>query len=196
MKLIRRAPLHLVALLLACACSSTATEVDTFTDPADATRGIVAAVAAGDEAEAERIFSTFARSSVLRDSVFDALVEGASAATSAGDAEAARRLVEFAQRKFPGAGFETPDALAAALAGAGGARGVEEAAAAAAEGRAAQDPLEPTDWDALEATRRAIEAGDLPAARESFDAFIRTWDGEPADLQDEVNRISQQLVSG
>ena len=187
---------RLAPLLLLCACSSTATSVDTFSGPEEATAGIVAAVSGGDLVEAERIFGTYARSSVLRDSVFRALAEAASAAQGAGDAAAARRLAEYAQVNFPGAGYATVEDLEAALGGGGdAAQEVEEAAAAAARARQAQEPLEATDWKALEDTRAAIEAGDLPRARARFEVFVRTWDGAPADLRPEIDRIQQLLSS-
>ncbi len=177
--------LGLAPLLLVCACSSTATTVETFSDPADATEGVVAALQADDTAEANRIFGLYARSSVLRNSVFYALVEAASGEFFAGNDASGRRLVEFAQVNFPGAGYASADALEAELrSGLGEGLEVVESAYA----NATEALLE------LGRIQDAIDNEDGLLAQERFEAFMQSWNGEPAELQAEVDRIEQQLT--
>ena len=110
-----QAALCLASLLLFGGCSSTATTVETFSDPLDATQGVVAALEADNEPEAERIFRLYARSSVLRGSVFDALIRAAARAYGQGDDACGRRLVDFAQANFPNSGFGSADELEASV---------------------------------------------------------------------------------
>jgi len=176
--------LRLAPLLLVCACSSTATTVDTFSDPSDASQGVVAALRASDPAEANRIFGLYARSSVHRDSVFYVLVEAASADFIAGEDESGRGLVEFAQANFPQAGYADAEALEAELrAGIAEGADVVESAYANAAGALA----------ALTRVQDAIDNEELQLAADRFDAFLQTWNGEPAELQAEVDRIQQLL---
>jgi hypothetical protein len=180
-------PLRLAPLLLVCACASTATSVDTFADPADATEGVVAALRSGDPAEANRIFGLYARASVLRDSVFYAVIEAASADYIAGQDESGRRLVEFAQANYPQAGYASADELEAELrAGLAEGAAVIETAYANAAGALA----------ALSAVQEAIDNEEFPLAVERFDAFLQSWNGEPAELQAEVDRIKLLLPEG
>lgn len=177
--------LRLAPLLLVCACASTATSVDTFADPADATEGVVAALRSGDPAEANRIFGLYARASVLRDAVFYAVIEAASADYIAGQDESGRRLVEFAHANYPG--FASADELEAELrAGLAEGAAVVETAYANAAGALA----------ALSAVQEAIDNEEFPLAAERFDAFLQSWNGEPAELQAEVDRIKLLLPEG
>ena len=185
MRLPLRMPLGLAPLLLVCACSSTATTVETFSDPTGATEGVVAALQADDAAEANRIFGLYARSSVLRNSVFYALVEAASEEFLAGNDASGGRLVEFAQANFPRAGYESAEALEAELRE-GLAEGLEVVESAYASATAA--------LTALGQIQDAIDNEEYLLAEERFAAFMRTWNGEPADLQSEVDRIEKLIV--
>ena len=177
--------LRLAPLLLLGACSSTATTVETLSDPRDATEGLVAALEADDVAEANRIFGLYARSSVLRNSVFYALVEAASGEFLAGNDASGRRLVEFAQANFPRAGYENADALEAELR-AGLGEGLEVVESAYANATAA--------LKALQEVQDAIDNEETLLAEERFNAFVRTWNGEPAELQADVDRIKKLLA--
>lgn len=180
-----RTILCLAPLVLNSACSSTATTVDTFADPADATRGVVAALQADNVPEADRIFSLYARSSVLRDSVFFALVEGAAGEYAVGDDASARRMVEFAQANFPSV-YASADELESELRS-GVAEGLAVVETAYAEATAA--------LAALSQIQEAIDNEQMGLARERFQAFIEDWNGEPEELGVEVKRIEQALLS-
>jgi hypothetical protein len=176
--------LRLAPLLLLCACSSTATTVDTFRDPAEATQGVVAALRAGDPAEANRIFGLYARSSVLRDSVFYALAEAAAADFIAGADASGRELVEFAYANFPQAGYASAAAVEAELR-----EGIAEGAAVVETAYANVTGA----LDALNGVQDAINNEEYTLARDRFEAFLRTWNGEPAELQAEVDRLESLL---
>ena len=101
--------------------------------------------------------------------------------------QSGRRLVEFAQANYPQAGYASADELEAELrAGLAEGAAVVETAYANAAGALA----------ALSAVQEAIDNEEFPLAAERFDAFLQSWNGEPAELQAEVDRIKLLLPEG
>ncbi len=185
----------LIAAVLALAgCRSTS--VQTYSSPEEAIRAIIAAAEAGEGEEASRIFDTFARSSVQRDRVFAELFDAGVSRYEAGRHRAAADVFSFVCERYPGAVDARESLVYALLLQRGHSDGVEpgltaELEAAVADARASSPT--PAVWVDLAATRAAVDAGDLPRARENFAVFLSAWSGEPAALTAYVEDLDRRL---
>lgn len=193
----RHQPLTVLALLATFALAAcSATSVQTFSNPAEATAAIVQAAEVGDQEEARRIFDSFARSSVQRDRVYASLFDAAEARYDRGDGGAAANILQFVTAQYPAA-VAAREALVYSLFidRAGGATPTDEGAMAlaqAVQGARESNP-QPSPWIDLAATQVAIDRGDLASARADFSQFLDRWDGQPAGLMEYVEDIDRYL---
>lgn len=187
-------PLVLAAATLACRSTS----VRFYDSPEEATQAILAAAEAGDTAEANRVFDSFARSSIQRDRVYATLYDAAQARYENGRAGDAALVLAFVTDRYPGA-VAAKEALVYALflerAERGAADGELTAAidAAVADVRAASPT--PAVWVDLAATQAALDAGDRARAEDAFASFLGAWDGSPAELMTYVEDLDRRLQS-
>lgn len=187
----------LAALALVClSCASTS--VQTFASPEEATAAIVTAAEAGDDDEANRIFDSFARSSVKRDQVYASLFDTASSRYESGRSGDAARILGFVTKNYPNA-VAAREALVYSLflerAEAGVATDESTEAMEAAIKDVRSSVATPSPWVDLADTQVAIDKNDLPRARRSFDAFLARWDGAPASVVLYVEDIDRYLQS-
>lgn len=195
-----RAPWRLVAagaaLLLA---SCAATQVRTFGSPEEATVAIIESAGSGDQAEASRIFDTFAKSSVQRDQVYASLYGAASGRYAEGAGVEAANILEFVAAKYPRA-VAAREARVLALfverAESGATPTGEDVKALDASIRDVRSLTEaPAAWVELAATQVAIDRGELDRARDTFTRFLGIWDGQAASLGPYVEDIDRYLRS-
>lgn len=188
--------LAVLAPFFAASCASTS--VQTFANPQEATEALVAAAEQGDDAEARRIFDSFARSSVQRDKVYASLFSAAEARYDRGNGGAAANILQFVTLEYPAA-VAAREALVYSLF-------VERASAdAASEGQAEvmAEAIEsaraasraPSAWIDLAAAQVAIDQGNISSARVEFGNFLGAWDGQPASLVPYVEDIDRYLQS-
>jgi hypothetical protein len=185
-----------LVLLLAPSCSSTGTRA--YATPEEATTAIITAAGAGDVQEAGRIFDSFAADPVERDRVYAAVFNAASERYEAGNSAEAANLLTFVTEHYPNAAAAR-EALVYALfleraeSGAMAAASTGELKAAITSVRAGVTV--PPTWVELAATQVAIDDGELARARETFDAFLTTWDQQPSGLALYVEDIDRYLQS-
>lgn len=182
----------LAALLAACASTS----VQTFGSPEEATAAMIDAAAVGDMEEADRIFDSFARSSVERDRAYASLFDAAERRYESGDGDEAANILELVTTKFPSA-IAAREALAYSLLIERAERGeasselTERMMAAIDHVRASTD--RPPVWVDLAATQAAIDAGEIENARRTFGRFLDGWEGNPGALLGYVEDINRYL---
>ena len=180
------------ALLGACMSAS----VQTFGSPEEATAALIDAAATGDMEEAERIFNSFARSSVERDRVYASLFDAAERRYESGDGDEAANLLALITTKYPNA-VAAREALAYSLLIERAERGkaspdlTERMMAAIDDVRASTD--RPPVWIDLAATQAAIDAGEIDNARRTFGRFLDGWEGNPSALLGYVEDIDRYL---
>ncbi|MEM1451682.1 MAG: hypothetical protein AAF957_24730 [Planctomycetota bacterium] len=186
----------LAASTLAWSCASTT--VSTFASAEEATAAIVTAAANGNADEAERIFDSFARSSVQRDKVYATLYQAAEERYEAGRGQEASLILALVTKKYPKA--------AAAREALVYARFIERAESGSSseesnrEMRAAIDDLRASSgsappWVDLAETQLAIDEGDMDLAARSFETFLEGWNGQPESLALYVEDINRYLQS-
>jgi hypothetical protein len=185
-----------VALLLAPSCASTSAR--TYSTPEEATAAITTAAATGDMQEAGLIFDSFAEEPVQRDRVYAALFDAASVRYESGRNAEAANLLTFVTERYPHAAAAR-EALVYALflerAEVGAATDastskMKKAITAVRSGVATSPP----GVDLAE-TQVAIDGGDLARARDTFDAFLTSWDQTPPELVVYVEDIDRYLQS-
>jgi len=185
-----------VVLLLAPSCASTGGR--TYATPEEATAAMITAAVAGDMPEAELIFESFAVDPVQRDRAYVALFGAASERYESGRSAEAANLLTFVTERYPHAAAAR-EALVYALflerAEAGAATdasttAMKKAISSVRSGVA----ISPTGVDLAE-TQVAIDGGDIERARDTFDAFLTSWDRAPAELVVYVEDIDRYLQS-
>ncbi|MEM9802178.1 MAG: hypothetical protein AAGA20_17770 [Planctomycetota bacterium] len=176
--------------------SCVSTNVRTFATPEEATAAIVTAAEAGDLEEANRIFDSFARSSVQRDRVYASLFDTAEDRYESGRSGDAASIFAFVSSRYPNA-VAARESLVYALfldrasSGQVSADSTEALANAIDDFRAGSQT--PSAWVDLAETQLSIDQGDLGRARTSFDSFLSAWDGSPPELLVYVEDIGRYL---
>ncbi len=185
-----------LATLTVASCASTS--VATFNTPEEATEAIVRAAEAGQDDEAQRIFDSFARSSVQRDKVYGAMFSAAAARYERGEGRGAAHILSFMAEQYPAA-VSAREALVYALF-------VDRASAEVAEESQTEELAlavedirgksgQTSAWVDLAATQVAIDRGDIATARSEFGHFLDAWDGAAIELVPYVEDIDRYLQS-
>ena len=184
----------LLASSLGASCASTA--VQTFANPAEATKAMVVAAEAGDQEEARRIFNSFARSSVKRDQVYASLFNAAETRYERGDGAGAARILELVTQEYPAAVAAREALVYALFVDRAGSEEPSESQIEAMElaiDAAREASPQPSVWVGLAATQVAIDRDNTTAARAEFDGFLQAWEGEPASLMPYVEDLDRYL---
>lgn len=166
--------------------------------PEEVAPRIVAALEAGQKAEAEELFEACASDGDASELLYPLLYEEARVRYQKGESGPSARILGFMSGRYPRAlavreGLVYALFLERARSAVPAPELVQELDAAVTELRKAASV--PPPWLDLVEAQLAIDRGETAAAREAFASFEKGWDGGPAELTVYVEDIDRYLDS-
>jgi hypothetical protein len=187
----------LILLLSLGALGAAACVTATTSPPDELAADIVVALDAGERARADALFDSVAKDATYSERVYPVVFGAARQRFESGEYGAAAERLDFLADAYPRAGSvraallyslflqraggETTPALADALESAAG--DVRETSSV------------PPVWVDLIDAQVAIDGGHLPAAQQSYDRFLASWNGTPATLTVYVEDLGRYLAT-